>query len=92
MSASMVILVSDKLEIIWKEGTSGPVKVTIIHSPGGTNNIVQRLRIIDATAKIQIRHLKIQVQCYHYTNLFDLKVVQVAFKHTLSPEIPNDNI
>ena len=85
----MVVLVSDELEIIWKEGTSGPVKVLSMHLPGGTKNTMQRLRIINATVKIQIRHLQIQVQCYHYTNLIDLKIVQVAFKHTLSPEIPN---
>jgi hypothetical protein len=32
MSASMVVLVSDELEIIWKEGTSGPVKILSIHA------------------------------------------------------------
>jgi hypothetical protein len=92
MSASMVVLVSDELEINWKEGTSGPVKVLSMHLAGGTKNAMQRLGIIDATAKIQNRHLQIPFQCYHYTNLFDLKVVQMVFRHTLCPEIPNDTI
>ena len=47
---------SDELEIIAKEGTSGPVKVLSMHLPGGTKNTMQRLRI-NATVKIQIRCL-----------------------------------
>lgn len=63
-----------------------------MHLPGGTKNTMQRLRIINGTVKIQIRHLQIEVHCYQYTNLFDLKVLQVAFKHTLSPETPTDTL
>jgi len=63
-----------------------------MHLAGGTKNTMQRLRIINGTVKIQIRHLHIEVHCYYYTNLFDLKVLQVALKRTLSPEIANDTL
>jgi hypothetical protein len=38
---SMVVLVNDELEIIWREGTSGPVKVLSVLLPGGTMKTVQ---------------------------------------------------
>jgi hypothetical protein len=54
---SMVAVVNDELQIIWREGTSGPVKVLSVQLPGGTTNIHAKTQNNQATARIQIRHL-----------------------------------